>query len=117
MKTTGLDKAALIPVGATLTDAYWTVAPKHGRDQGHATQAEAIAEGLAYQQGLVDRHNAANQASGYHYPHPESFAVDLRWTLTYPAGGGLDTVIERFTYESLADAQAHLDRIAKYAGV
>lgn len=122
MKTTGFDSAWQIPAGATVTEAYWAGAYGYGPGEAHATQAAAIAERLAYQESLVAKHNEHYGARAAQYPHPESFSVDLRWKMSWPADhangrvtSGIEATVQRTTYDSLDDARQHLVRIAQFA--
>ncbi len=119
LKTTGLDNAAGIPVGATLTAATWHVAGLYGPGHPHETERDALLTGIALIEERIERHNAA-YASLAHGPvsdPPERFSVDLRWRMAYPEGGGIEFTARRTTYADLAEAREHLARIDKYAGV
>lgn len=114
MKTRGFHQAATVPVGASITRVYFCEPgvgspARRGEFETHrdalAVAIEAKTEALAAQpkDGLL----------------PETITIDVRWVMSYPTGSGptsgTDTLAERYTYDTVADAQAHLGRIDKYA--
>ena len=106
--------AKLVPVGATLIDSYWTVPNAYSEGPRFETEELAIAGGIEKIRAAIEQHQAARGAASV--PIPERFSVDLRWKLTYPAGGGLDAVAARTTYDSIAEAEESLARRARYRG-
>lgn len=108
---TGLDAvvAKMVPAGATITAATWHVALHYGPGDPHPTERD----GLAY---LIDqaekRERGERDAEGL---LPEgSLTLDLRWTMRYADGGGVETTVSRTTYDSLDEAREHLARIDKF---
>lgn len=99
MKTTGLDSATSIPEGAVLSRAFWAV------PDGYTTGQVCSSREQALEFALIEARRRGNT----------SVTVDLRWKLTFPGGGGLETVVQRFHYDDLASAQEHLGRIRFYA--
>lgn len=95
LTTTGFDSARSIPEGARVTRSYWTVPGDYG------DKAEFPSEELALEWALNEaRRLGQNRVT-----------VDLRWKLSYPGGGGMDTTIQRNTYSDLSSADEHLGRI------
>lgn len=122
LKTTGLDNAPGIPVGATIVAATWHVAHLYGPGDAHETERDAILEGIAEKEAAVARHNAHYAGIGVtnRVPLPETITIDLRWKMTWPYRGladpatGMTFTVRRQTYASLAEAREHLARIDRY---
>ncbi|MBN9214163.1 MAG: hypothetical protein J0J04_04985 [Microbacterium sp.] len=105
--------AKVIPVGATLVDAYWAVPTPYGEGPRFDTEDLAITAAVQKMREAIEQHKVARGAS--YVPLPERITVDLRWRLTYPAGGGVDTVVARKTYESIVEAEESLARHRRFA--
>lgn len=101
--------AKLVPVGATVVDAYWSVPSAYSTGPRFETEELAIAAGIEKMRETVEQHKAARGAGWYALaPIPERVTVDLRWKFSYPGGGGMDTVVARTEYESIAAAEENL---------
>jgi len=124
-KITGIDNATLIPVGAQIAESYFAVPDTYTKGPRHESRVEALRSAIHDMQRLVDRHNAlyaADVGTPRFVPLPERITIDLRWKLTWShdpgtgTSGGMDLIAERTVYDSIADAQAALDRIAAIEG-
>lgn len=94
----------LVPEGSTITRTYLAI-PNHGgigeefpnTDEGWS---EAVAAAQAKKAALV----AQITESLGRFGTPENIEqtadvqvrIDLRWKINYPAGGGVDTIVESF---------------------
>lgn len=114
-RTTGIDDANHVPVGATLTRVYHCQ-PGHGtlaKNGEHDTYAAALTVAVEALRTALDAAPADSLL-------PETITIDTRWAFKFPESSrpaaGLDTVARRTTYDTLADAVAHLDRVATYTG-
>lgn len=114
MHTTGLDSATLIPEGATIRRRYWAVPDTYTVGPEFATEREAIEHGLIARREAINSDAAARGITVEQSLVPERFSVDLRWDMTYPAGGGMDVIARRTTYGSLDEATEHLARLVAY---
>lgn len=111
MKTTGFSQAGSVPVGTTISRVYFCE-PGHGgpvsKHGAFDTYSQALTAAIAGK-----REELAKQPLDSLFP--ESITVDSRWVLTYPTpSGSRDVVAERTSYDSLADAEAHLARMIKF---
>lgn len=106
-----------IPLGATVDRIYWAV-PGYGTTGiEFETEHEALAHALDTMKEIINQHiehhGVADSAN-----HPQTIYVDLRWHMTFPNQYGVtgsDFVASRTTYDDIADAQSHLDRIKRYS--
>lgn len=112
-KITGLRSADAIPVGATLVRSYWTV-PIYGTHLECGSQTAAL-------ESAIERAAEAQQRSSLIDFEPRVW-IDLRWQMKWPADhgagvytSGLDSTVERWEFETIADARACLDRIVTLA--
>ncbi|SDH40423.1 hypothetical protein [Microbacterium sp. 77mftsu3.1] len=112
MKTTGLDSAAAIPAGATITRTRWAVPGHYGTRTEFDWEDEALAHAISEREAAQAKHVEFYPDEASRIPLPESITIDLRWNIDYPSGGGLDTVASRTVYETLDEARATLSRIA-----
>lgn len=111
MDTTGFHSAASVPEGARITHVYFVATGHYGvavDGQKHDTITPALEAAIS---------NARSARTQDGKPVNPKVTVDVRWSMTYPNGGGQDAVAERYTYHDADDAQLHLDRIAKCAPV
>lgn len=112
MKITGFDAAGSVPEGAVIERIYYAV-PSNivplidiDNDQ-RGSMAQALDAAIK---------NATETEAKVTLPSFKAHVtVDVRWVMKYPQGGGQDTVAQRFHYDDIADAQAHLDRINRFA--
>lgn len=123
LNITGLDQAPSIPIGATITRAYWTLPDHYTPGTEYDSEAAAIRGGLTRAEEQARRHT-----EHYGTPQPEhGFSVDLRWEVTWPSTGKgitalvpstspqrLDTVARRVRYASTDEAREHLARIVQF---
>lgn len=80
---------SLIPVGATLTRSYYAVPTHYGPGTEHASFTDAL-------EAAVARYDETGRTLDTRV----EVTVDLRWLMTYPAGGTIsstDLVVERIT--------------------
>lgn len=108
--------ASMIPEGSTLARAYWSV-PRGYINPGpeFETDEDALTHAVAELQAEISKHEDYYRQRGEKIlPLPESITLDLRWKMTLSQGGSHDVVVSRKTYDSVAEAQAHLARIEKY---
>lgn len=116
VQTRGFDRAASMPVGAVIERVYFA-------DPGDSSSlfdsyADALTATIARHEDAETRHrdfHERTRSMGIYLPLPERLWIDCRWKMTYPAGGGLDTVASRTAYDTLAEAREHLERIGRYA--
>ncbi len=107
--------ARTIPAGARVDRSYWALPTAYSIGDEFSTEEQALSVGIDRMRAAV----AGHQGGGV--PLPERFEVDLRWTLSWarsadaPAGG-MDIVVSRRTYESVAEAEQHLSLIRRHAG-
>jgi hypothetical protein len=94
IKTTGLDGAALIPIGATLVKAAWFIPGLYTEGAEYPSRLAA----LEYIASLEPK---------------SSKTLDLRWKLAYPNGGGQDLVIQRIVFGTMEDVQYMIDAIKR----
>lgn len=109
MKTTGFHQAAAIPLGATITRRYFCE-PGHGaiaRNGEFGTHRDALVMAIEAKKAALDAQPRDGLLS-------ETIVIDVRWVMAFPDGGSQDSLAERFTYDNLADAQAHVGRIDKF---
>jgi hypothetical protein len=92
IKTTGLDAASLIPVGATLVKSAWFIPGLYHEGTEYPNRLAALEHLISLEPG-------------------SSKTLDLRWTLTYPNGGGQSLVAERIVFATTADVQYMIDAI------
>lgn len=119
----GYEGAERTPVGATVTRVYFCEPGQYAKAE-YDTYPEALDAALA-------RHTEAEATHRTHYattpddrylPLPERFAIDCRWMMTWPAdpangihSTGIDTVMNRTTYQSLDEGFEHLTLFRAYA--
>lgn len=101
----------MIPVGARLDDVYWALPTTYSPGDRFESESAAISEGIARKRTQLARPDSEFI--------PESFTVDLRWTLSWESAArnpasGTDIVAARHTYKTLAEAEEHLARIRKF---
>lgn len=103
-----------IPVGAIITDSYWTLPDGYTAGPRFDDETAAIAAAVEVKLAAIQAHRAVR---GNRYaPLPERMTIDHRWTMEFPTGGGSDFVASRITFGSVADAQANLDLRRRIAG-
>jgi len=121
LKFTGIDNAPSIPTGARVVAAYWCLAEDYGPGEARDSEADAIRAGIErWKQSEAARQGFTT------LPTPEAFSVDLRWKMEWDQGAttdahgrrttssGIEFTVRRTHYESIAEAEAHIDRIEKY---
>lgn len=117
LRTTGITMAGMIPVGATIEDAWYSVAGHYGpHPEHHATLSQAVEDAVA----TIDARNRKAHAAQIHgYTYPEAFSIDLFWKIKYPATvsgmSGVTVSAERTSFDSLDQARIYLDRVNRYA--
>ena len=109
MITTGFHSAAYVPAGATIVRVY-VVIPGHYGSSFNGVEYPTVQDALP---DAIDRARGSLTQDGT--PVNPRITVDVRWSMTYPLGGGQDTLAERYTYADADEAQGHLDCIRKYA--
>ena len=108
VETWGLDSAPLIPLGATVTKAYWQVPGHYGSGENFETKDLALTYAIDNLRADIARH-VGRKRSHPVAPLPENVTVDYRWELTSPGtGGSLDLVVQRNMYPTLADTEEAL---------
>jgi hypothetical protein len=110
-----------IPAGSTIVRTYWTYGVHYTIGPTFDTEVEAIEAIVEKTEADVARHlEHHGPQSAARYPHPEAMTVDLRWIVSHRGlngpDGTRDVMVSRTTYADIADAQAHLERIAKFSG-
>lgn len=94
----------LIPEGATIIRAYLAIPGNYGiGDEFPNTDdgwADAVTAAQAKKSELIDRLTESmgryTSAREIEQTADVQVRIDLRWKLDYPAGGGIDTVIESY---------------------
>ena len=119
VKTTGFEAAASVPVGAVIERVYFVEPGTSGYPaQGEREDyRDALVASIAAHEAAEARNRQArrHEPDSVYLPLPERFSIDCRWKMSYPHGGGIDTVASRTTYDSIAEAKAHLDRIDRHS--
>lgn len=115
LETTGLEGATLIPAGATLTRTYWNTPTLASPGATFDTQEEALVHGISEMQARLGKHASWYPDEQTRVALPECVTVDLRWVFQLPAGGTTDITAQRYTHDSIASAEAHVDRIRQYS--
>ena len=114
IKTTGLDSAPLIPVGAVLDRVSWHVPSPAGHEgREFDTERAAIEHAVHVEHVRMDKHNAQGN-----YTEPVRLFVDLRWHMKFPSTygvTGMSFVARRSEYAQVGEAIEHLNRIDLYA--
>lgn len=90
--------------GATVTRIYWAVPTAYSPGDEYPSRTEALEAAIATTKHAVT-------TSVY---VPERVTFDERWTFANPKGGGIDLVIQRTTYETIAEAERMLVLAKKY---
>ena len=113
MKHTGFHSAQHVTPGTIIENVYFAVPEGYLAGDEYVTYLDALTAAIEKKQTQIAR-----------FPNlliPETIWMDTRWVLRDPAKTSqistTDTVAERTTYETLADAQAHAERITKFARV
>jgi hypothetical protein len=114
---TGFDSAPLIPVGAVITDHYWTVPSNYSMGDRFPTKDLALFHAIEEMEAAVARHEAyyaSIKVNGGKLP--ERIYVAYRWRITYN-GGSVDSEIQRTEYPTIADAREALELYRRYSPV
>lgn len=109
--TIGYDAAAAIPVGATVDRVYFCEPGSytHASERGEFdTYLAALEAAIAHQQARLD--TAADDDEV-----PTRIWIDVRWSMSYPAGGSKDAAMSRTSYADVVDAIEHAARIRRDA--
>lgn len=97
--------------GAVVERIYWTVPERYSIGQEYETRIEAL-------EAAIERVKTLRHESAF---VPETVVVDERWSFKNPetnrgwsSSAGLDTVVNRETYETLAQAEGLLELAKRF---